>query len=85
MGKLYEVGFYFSPASLNFHLATRPCRWIGRLGDDLITPMKILETEGKLSLNLPIIKIEQATLVGKGDMSLLYRSVFAEYENTPLM
>ena len=85
MGKLYEVGYYFAPASLNFHLSSRACRWISRLHDDFITPMSILEKSGKLSLNLPIIKIEQATLVGSGDMSRVYKVVYDEYKNTPLM
>ena len=85
MGKLYDIGFYFLPASLNFHLSRKPCRWISRLNDDFITPMKILENEGRLSLNLPIIKVDQASIVGTGDMSRVYKAVYEKYKNSPLM
>lgn len=85
MGKLYDIGFYFLPASLNFHLSRKPCRWISRLNDDFITPMKILENEGRLSLNLPIIRVDQAAIIGKGDMSRVYKEVYDEYKDSPLM
>lgn len=85
MGKLYDIGFYFCPASVNFHLASRPCKWIARLGDDFVTPLNILKETGRLSLNLPIFIQRQTTVVGGGDMSAVYKKVSEEYKDTPLM
>lgn len=85
MGKMYDIGFYFLPASLNFHLSSKPCRWISRFSDDFITSKKILEIQGRLSLNLPIIRINQASIVGKGDMSRVYKAAYEEHKDSPLM
>lgn len=85
MGKLFDYGFYYAPVSLNFHTYKNPCHWVSRMIDDWITPMKILEETGKLSLNLPIIKIGQTTACGDGDMSKAYKAVYEKFKDTPLM
>ena len=80
-GKIYETGFGMNPTNIYFY--NKGVDWYGRIVDDVITPIKRVQTHGDIPLALPIISTDQRLITG--EMGITYRQLKNELEEAGII
>ena len=81
MGQIYVRGYNVNPTNLFFY--NKSINWMGRIVDDVITPVMHLKKYGEIALALPIISTDQKLI--SGEMGRTYKLIKGDLEEKGLI
>lgn len=76
MGQIYIRGYNVNPTNLYFY--KKSVSWMGRIVDDVITPVMHLKKYGEIAIALPIINTDQKLITG--EMGRTYKYIKNDLE-----